>query len=198
MIRIFFIALINLVAAFPPVQPGINYNHKRLYKELEKEWGMLNPDIRELSVPKSLETPEPLLGKFFTVTDKQYVNQQQYLYIGRVNSCRAGGCSVSLDEEVYGDSEYFDYFILFDGKPAVKEVIVYNYQATHGQEVSARGWLKQFEGYDGTGYLKVGKEIDAISGATISVYGITQDVIDKTRLLNRILGREPSKKIADS
>jgi len=66
-------------------------------------------------------------------------------------------------------------------------VRVFNYQATHGQEVSAKGWLRQFDGYDGSTVLKVGKDIDAISGATISVYGITRDVQERTRLLARII-----------
>ncbi len=45
----------------------------------------------------------------------------------------------------------------------------------------AKGWLKQFTGYDGSDTLEVGKNVDAISGATISVYGITLDVQMKTR-----------------
>jgi len=198
MIRIVMISLLGLATVFMPGQPEIDYSHRRLYRALEKECGMPEPKMTELAVPRSLAAGDPVLGKFFAVEDKNYVNQQLFLYIGRVNSCRAGGCSASIDEEVYGDSEYFDYFILFDPGPAVREVIVYNYQATHGQEVSARGWLRQFKGYDGKEALRVGKEVDAISGATISVYGITLDVVDKTRLLKKILDMDPGKKIAGS
>jgi len=66
---------------------------------------------------------------------------------------------------------------------------VYNYQATHGQEVTNKGWLKQFQGYDGSRSLTVGKSIDAISGATVSVLGITNDVQEKTRLLKQIISQ---------
>lgn len=69
----------------------------------------------------------------------------------------------------------------------VELVKVFNYQATHGQEVSAKGWLKQFIGFDGRKPLTVGKNIDAISGATISAYGITLDVQDKTTLLQELV-----------
>ncbi len=179
-----------------PVQPGIDYSHKRLYKAIEREWELTAPLLDELAVPDTIKQDEAMQGKFFRIGGGGVPDR--FVYVGRVNSCRAGGCSVSLDEELYGDSEYFDYFILFNPGPVVHAVQVYNYQATHGQEVSARGWLRQFEGYTGTGYLKVGKEVDAISGATISVYAITQDIMDKTRLLARITQNGGTKKIAVS
>lgn len=59
--------------------------------------------------------------------------------------------------------------------------------ATHGHEVSAKGWLKQFIGYNGNESLQVGKNVDAIIGATISVYGITRDIKEKTVLLMNFL-----------
>jgi hypothetical protein len=69
----------------------------------------------------------------------------------------------------------------------VELVKIFNYAATHGHEVSAKGWLKQFAGYNGSDTLQVGKNVDAISGATISVYGITLDVQMKTILLKNYL-----------
>ncbi len=58
--------------------------------------------------------------------------------------------------------------------------------ATHGQEITARGWLKQFIGYNGSESLKVDKNIDTISGATISVYAITSDIKLITCLLKSL------------
>ena len=49
-----------------------------------------------------------------------------------------------------------------------------------------KGWLNQFIGYDGTKTLRVGKEIDSISGATISAYGITTDIQQKTFYLQSL------------
>ncbi|MCF8392078.1 MAG: FMN-binding protein, partial [Bacteroidales bacterium] len=79
------------------------------------------------------------------------------------------------------ESEYFDYFILFDAAKTVELVRVFNYQASHGQEVTAPGWLRQFVGYGGQEGLVVGREIDAISGATISADGITMDLQKRCR-----------------
>jgi hypothetical protein len=187
MTRLFTIMLLLFQGFMVPVQPGIEYDHKRLFRAIEREWGLSDPVLEELKVPDGIRMKEAIQGKFFRILGKEQDARRHYAYVGRVNSCRAGGCSVSPDEDLYGDSEYFDYFILFGPGPVVQDVQVYNYQATHGQEVSARGWLRQFTGYDGTIHLKVGKEVDAISGATISVYGITQDVMEKTRLLGELI-----------
>ena len=37
-------------------------------------------------------------------------------YVGRVYSCRAGGCSIQMLNDPEGEYEYFDYFILFDSQ----------------------------------------------------------------------------------
>lgn len=109
-----------------------------------------------------------------------------YLYTGRVNSCRKGGCSVPDYIDLAGDHEFFDYFVLFSPSKKVLQVVVHNYEATHGHEITAKGWLKQFTGYDGRKPLTAGKEIDAISGATISVQGIVEDISEKCALLQNM------------
>ena len=85
-----------------------------------------------------------------------------------------------------GKVEYFDYFILFDITKTVQIVKVFNYQASRGHEITAKGWLKQFIGHDGSESLQVDKNIDAVSGATISAYAITADVNMKTSLLKKL------------
>jgi Na+-translocating ferredoxin:NAD+ oxidoreductase RnfG subunit len=65
----------------------------------------------------------------------------------------------------------------------VVQVKVFNYQATHGQEITAKSWLKQFIGYQGQKELKVNKDIDSISGATISTYAITEDINKRSAIL---------------
>jgi Na+-translocating ferredoxin:NAD+ oxidoreductase RnfG subunit len=91
-----------------------------------------------------------------------------------------------VTKDFNGEFEYFDYFILFDSQNRIITTRVYNYEATHGAEITAKGWLNQFSGYDGTKNLRIGKEVDSISGATISVFGMVTDVQGKTAMLNRI------------
>ena len=170
-------------------QSDIDYGHKKINKEIMKFWGIEEPTFEEILIPDSIKQQNYIQGKYFSVSGNNNVSHINYMYIGRVNSCRAGGCSISMDPNLNYETEYFDYFILFDSASAVQLVRIYNYMATHGHEVSAKGWLRQFDGYDGTNTLEVGKNIDAISGATISVYAITKDVKEKTAILRKMPSR---------
>ncbi|WP_291860438.1 FMN-binding protein [Marinilabilia sp.] len=165
-------------------QGEIEYQNRTLEKALSKEGVSDFSQISELKVADSLLQKHRTLGKFFEVTAN--AGKYKYIYTGRVNSCRAGGCSISGEKSDPGNGEYFDYFILFDEGKTVQVVKVFNYQATHGYEITARGWLKQFSGHDGSEPLQVNKNIDAISGATISVQAITDDVELKTNLLHKL------------
>jgi len=161
-------------------QSKVGINTKVVNAEVKKNFGAENFKLEELTVASSDD--EVLNGVFASVL----INEQVvgFAYVGRVNSCRTGGCSVSKEElKADGTHEYFDYLVLFDHRVSVKLVKVINYQASHGHEISARGWLKQFIGYNGEDEMQVGKNIDAISGAAISVYAITNDVNRITRML---------------
>ncbi|TLX77646.1 FMN-binding protein [Labilibacter sediminis] len=158
-------------------QKEVNFKHKAIQKEIRKTFDLEQVNLK----PFGLEEETHMQGKFFKLAE----TDNKYVYIGRVNSCRAGGCSI--DRDIKGPSEYFDYFILFDEKAEVKLVKIFNYAATHGHEVTSKGWLKQFLGHENGEELEVGKNIDSISGATISVYALTSDVKEKTDYLNKIL-----------
>jgi hypothetical protein len=98
------------------------------------------------------------------------------VYVGRVNSCRSGGCSIDPSDEEALSFEFFDYFLLSDMKGEVLWVKVFNYQATQGHEVMSRGWLNQFKGLRPGTHITLGNEIDGISGATVSASAITGDI----------------------
>jgi hypothetical protein len=159
----------------------IDYQNKRLLNNLKKN------DIPDFSKLEEIELAAELFmsnnGKYFEVKSSE--STVKYVFVGRVNSCRAGGCDEGMSDESL-ESEYFDYYIFFDASKTVRFVEVFNYQATHGYEVTAKGWLKQFVGFAGNDTLIVNKNIDGISGATISVHAITLDVQEKTRVLKSI------------
>jgi hypothetical protein len=184
--KIIFILIFGLTALLHESlsEEEIDFNPKLLHKELDK---LSSSDFRlnEIQLQDSVGDNIKLNGKFFTIAckgDMKYIT-----YIGRVQCCRAGGCSNIEENDTEFENEYFDYFILFDLQKRVITIRVFNYAATHGQEIMAKGWLNQFIGFDGTKTLRVGKEIDSISGATISVNGINDDVRRKTLLLKSFL-----------
>ncbi len=175
-----------IIAIFAYSQTDIDYNHKTLVKVLHKAEIQDLKTLKEVVISNSTSSILPNDGKYFEI-ETENTSNYKYIYVGRVNSCRAGGCSISnyLSQDL--SSEYFDYFMLFDKSLRVQYVKVFNYQATHGQEITAKGWLKQFVGFDGSKELTVGKNIDAVSGATISVNAITDDISCKTKILKELL-----------
>lgn len=187
MIKVFLISVsFTLFTVLFPVR-GIDFNNKSVLKEIQKVTGAEKPEWLELSNHPSAQNSDALQGKFFVVTANKALDQAKYVYIGRVNSCRQGGCSNGADLMALDKTEYFDYFIVFNHSLSVELVKVYNYQATHGQEVTNKGWLKQFQGYNGSRNLVVGKSIDAISGATVSVQNLTADIQEKTQQLKKLI-----------
>jgi Na+-translocating ferredoxin:NAD+ oxidoreductase RnfG subunit len=162
----------------------LDFEDKSLRKEMIKFSGTDLSEWKEVSIADRSDAIH-VQGKYFERIEPSGL--KKYIYVGRVNSCRQGGCSNPVQSMSIETPEYFDYLVVFDANLLVEQVKVYNYQATHGQEITNKGWLKQFQGYDGNRTLTVGKSIDAISGATVSVQGITSDIQEKTRLLKQII-----------
>ncbi len=148
-------------------QQDVNYQHKKISKFIKKTY-----NIDEFSL-KEIQNNNQLNGKLFII--KTATDSFSTVYIGRVNSCRADGCSID-NNSTNKSFEYFDYIIAFNKDKQIINIKVYNYQATHGQEITAKSWLKQFIHKENQVAFSVNKNIDAISGATISVYAITNDV----------------------
>jgi Na+-translocating ferredoxin:NAD+ oxidoreductase RnfG subunit len=160
-----------------------NINRKRLNKEVENQFQLTGFELQKLE-NNSAKEAETDNGIFWTINSKN--ESVGYVYTGRVFSCCKNGCTASQTFDATERTEFFDYFILFDKSKTVISVVVYNYEATHGQEVTAKGWLKQFVGYNGSKNLVVGKNVDSISGATISVNSITSDITHKSQILRNI------------
>jgi hypothetical protein len=85
-----------------------------------------------------------------------------------------------------GRFDYFDYVIIFSSEGQVLEVVVTRYRSDHGAGICQRNWLKQFVGYNGEG-LQLGKDIDGVTGGTISAASIIADIQRCHRLLGKII-----------
>jgi len=163
-------------------QKEINFMPKQLFKDISRIHLCENPKIVAIENNSEL-VADSLIEKYFTLSNSSHLG---YIYVGRVKTCRAGVCAAPdlFKKDSY---EFFDYSILYDSMAKVLNVNIFNYEATHGQEITVKSWLQQFVGFDGKEDLTVGKNIDAISGATISVYGITDDISNKTEKLRNYL-----------
>ena len=72
----------------------------------------------------------------------------------------------------------FDYLVLLDKDLIVLKSKVIAYREEYGGEIGSTRWLKQFIGKKGGDELKLGDNIVAISGATISVRSMTKAMND--------------------
>lgn len=184
MIKYLLINLTFIVSvAFAPKATDSYISFKHIEKSIKKELNISEFNLKEIKLNDSIS----IKGKFFRIIQSSPVKSSFIVYNGRVNTCRAGGCTKTSTLNISENSEYFDYIILFNKKGEIQHINIYNYRATHGYEISANWWLKQFEGSNSKSSIAVNKNIDSISGATISVYAITDDIKEKLQILSKYL-----------
>ena len=68
----------------------------------------------------------------------------------------------------------FLVIVKIDGRIITSEVI--KYRDRYGGEVGNKNWLAQFTHFSDTSNFKLGKNIDGISGATISVNSLSKGI----------------------
>jgi hypothetical protein len=134
-------------------------------------------------VPLAVPDKYKVNGKYFSINSA--ANQQlKYAYMGRVNTNRSG------NQGENDGSDYLDYIIFYSPTFAVQKVKVVRFSSEHGAEVCSAGWLKQFVGHTPGKSLIVGKNVDAVSGATATVNTFTFDIQSKTYILKEVEGRK--------
>lgn len=75
-----------------------------------------------------------------------------------------------------GRTETFDYAAIFGTDLVTAKVKILEYRPPYGGSVASRFWLKQFAG-KAIGYVfEYRRNVDAMSGATISATSIVQDI----------------------
>lgn len=82
----------------------------------------------------------------------------------------------ALMDNVLGKSMPITFLVILynDGNILAAEVI--KYREAYGGEVGNKSWLAQFSSRNHDSNFKVGKDIDGISGATISVNSLTKGI----------------------
>ena len=81
----------------------------------------------------------------------------------------------------------FDYLVLVDPELVIVKANVLIYREEYGGEIGSKRWLSQFIGKTKEDEFRYGDNIDAISGATISVRSMTNamnDLMSSLKTLN--------------
>ncbi len=166
--KISFAIIIYFLFSLVSLAQKIDFEPKQLTREISKLNDCTNYSFVELN-----QLNNSNYGKYFSLA----CNQQSYLvYVGRVLSCRTGGCSSGNNDKGNNSHEYFDYYMLINNKKAIVSVRIYKYASSFGHQITSQSWLKQLHGFNGNKKLEVGKNIDGISGATISTRNLITDI----------------------
>lgn len=84
-------------------------------------------------------------------------------------------CGYLLSTRALGRYDYFDYLLAYAPDLSVRGLTITVYRSSHGAAICQKKWLSQFEAYAGE-ELTLGKEIDAVAGATISATSLVKDI----------------------
>ena len=125
-------------------------------------------EIRDVDLSGHKPAGDSLLRK----DDRVYILEQEGAVVGYI-----------IGTSAKGRYDHFDYAVFYSPELEVRGVKVTVYRSTHGAAICQKKWLDQFKGYAG-GDLAIGKEIDAISGASISAQSMVDDMQRCFALMN--------------
>lgn len=114
-------------------------------------------------------------------TDKIQKNEPLVIY--RFKLAESGQNFYAVFTQAIGRFDLFDYLLVVREDFIIEKVKVLKYRSEHGGEIASKKWLGQFENYSLGVELKYGKEISALSGATISANSITGDIPKVLKIL---------------
>jgi Na+-translocating ferredoxin:NAD+ oxidoreductase RnfG subunit len=79
-------------------------------------------------------------------------------------------------DNVKGKAMPITFLVIFNTKGTILASHIVKYREQYGGEVADREWNKDFKGKDANSDYTVGKSIDSISGATISVNSVAKGI----------------------
>ena len=79
-------------------------------------------------------------------------------------------------DEVVGKVELISYAVAVALDGAVRQIEILSYRESHGHEIRLPAWRRQFVGKGPTAAIRVGEDINNISGATLSCSHVTDGV----------------------
>lgn len=94
---------------------------------------------------------------------------------------------IAIIDNVYGKTLPITFLVIFNLDGSIHNSTIVKYREEHGGAVSGENWLSQFKGKNKTYSFDVGEDVQAISGATISVNSVTRGIKKLTILFSEIL-----------
>ncbi len=79
-------------------------------------------------------------------------------------------------DNVLGKAQPITFLVVFDPMGVVVSSCIVKYRESHGGQVKSARWQKQFVGKSSASGFKVGRDVDGISGATISANSVSRGI----------------------
>ena len=193
---LFFVGLLTFTSANG--QKRTKKIDRKIQKDLERLWK--DQIITETAIATDVSIETNLFFEDNQLSELSVAGEKVgYLLLRRGYGCQIGGCGTgsygegatcSADGVTY---ETFDYVAYFDTSLQVLKMNVVDYPGDYGYEICSKNWLKQFIGYEGE-EIRYKKDIDGISGATISASSITSDIQEVHNYLEQLLNDNSAEK----
>ncbi len=99
--------------------------------------------------------------------------QKDFVHLWQIQGEKSG---YALLDVVRSKSALITALVLFDAQGEVTLLELLEYSGEHRRAVTRKAWLRQFIGKNSRSTLKLGDDIDGISGATYSAEALTRAV----------------------
>jgi Na+-translocating ferredoxin:NAD+ oxidoreductase RnfG subunit len=146
-----------------------------------------HPDSREIRIvrevfPSAIDIAEI---PFFISQDAHVSGRPDDAIISEIKD-DSGLLGYCVESKVVSRSGPFRIRVLLDKRLHVKQATVISYSWDRGRDVCKRTFTTQFEGKGPEDPIQLGKDIDAITGATISCRVMAEGVRDTIKLLKLV------------
>lgn len=158
------IAIIIIVIS----QMSLSFDEGKIDKVIRQLYKEQLPDKVIVDIPDSLTMQISTVCKL-RLND----NLDGYACYATAFGCKLGGCAKPSDPNI-SSYETFDYIVIFNENLAIRKVEIVNYPGAYGYEICRKKWLQQFEGK--TPDLQLGRDVDGVTGATVSAQFLVEDI----------------------
>ncbi|MBF0432157.1 MAG: FMN-binding protein [Fibrobacteria bacterium] len=134
-------------------------------------------EFRKLAIPTQLKSviQKQVKQKFF--------RDDVYFWIVKNNNKIIG---YALLDNVMGKALPITFLVVLDTSLSIRAVSIIKYRETIGGEIANKNWTAQFVNKNATSGFLLGRDIDGISGATMSVVSVSKGVEKLVLLLSKI------------
>lgn len=156
------LATIGVATTFAPIVV-----QAKIYVTTEKVQELIFPGKKFTATPMVIS--EDLQSKMKSASSVSNPLQGNRIY-------KASDGSYLIIDEVVGKHEMITYAVGITPSGSIQDVEIMEYRESYGYEVAELSWRKQFFGKTATDEIKLNKDIENISGATLSSKHVTDGV----------------------